>query len=63
MELLKSQIKQKKKMEEFVCYNRALLVRLCKRNKIRGYTRLRKCDLVTALGTYFAKVEPVVGKG
>ena len=39
--------------DEFVCYNRALLVRLCKRHKLRGYTKLKKCDLVVALTEFF----------
>ena len=39
--------------DEFVCYNRVLLVRLCKRHKLRGYTKMKKCDLVVALTEFF----------
>ena len=39
-------------MDEFVCYNRALLVHLCKRYKMRGYTKLKKCHLIEALAEY-----------
>ena len=35
--------------DDLVCFKRPLLVRICNRYKLRGYTKVKKCDLVKAL--------------
>ena len=39
--------------EALVCFKRPTLARLAKHEKLRGYTSLKKCDLVNALAEYY----------
>ena len=49
---MSSEAKRARLIDSFVCLNRKSLVQLCKRYKIRGYSKIKKCDLVKILAEY-----------
>lgn len=47
-----SESKRNRIVDTLLCVNRKTLILFCKRYKIRGYSKIRKCDLVKLLAHY-----------